>query len=242
MKLKLTIFFSVLLILAFGQNAVIENIQKLSDQGKLKEAISLSSTELKKLKSTDASYKKIIRIRVDCYMGLSDFKSAINDWKTIISLEPKDSDHYQGLAYAYWMIGEKVNCLATIDKALDISPKDPQVLSNVSYYYGSSGNYPESIRYATIGLAQNNIDNTLKGSLLNNRGYAHIGLKKYEQALKDINESIRLFPDNSFAFCYRAIANIGLNKMETVCKDLEKAQGLGGVELTHELILKYCKK
>jgi len=225
----------------FGQADSFDKIKALYDKGQYKETIELSSKEITKLKTTDPLYKKMTWLRVDCYMGLSDFKSAIKDYNSLISLDSKDASLYVGLSYAYWSIGDDLNCFKSIDKAYAINPKDAGTLSNMSYYYGQAGKYDESIKYSTIGLEQKKLQNTLKGSLLNNRGYAYIKLKQYDKALADINQSIIFHPDNSYAYCYRALANIGLKKLETVCKDLDKSKSLGGVTLTKDLIEKHCK-
>lgn len=244
MKIMLSILLFPFVFLACGQTEAVnfEKIQNFHNQGKFKEAIDLSTNELKKIKNSDSLYKKIIVIRVDCFMGLSDFKSAIDDWKILIGLNPKDVSNYEGVAYAYWAIGDDANCFEYLHNAHKINPQNASLLSNMSYYYGEIGKYDESIKYSTIGLDQSNLEDKLKGSLLNNRGHAYIGLMQYDKAIKDINQSMNYFPENSYAYYYRALANIGLKQMNTVCSDLQKAKSLGGVVLTKELIVKHCEK
>jgi tetratricopeptide (TPR) repeat protein len=242
MKIRLIIIFTSLLICSFGQTDGYEKTKALYDKGKPQEAIDLGTIELKKLKTSDVTYKKIVRLRVDCFMELGNFVLAISDWKTLIALDSKDKTFYEGIAYAYWANSDLTNCLSNIDKAYSIAPKDAGILSNMSYYYGEAGKYNESINYATTGLKQSNVDNNTKASLLNNRGFAYLQLKQPNKAIEDINKSISLNPDNSFAYCYRALTNIELKKMDTVCADLEKSKSLGGIQLTKDLIPKYCKK
>jgi len=242
MKTRLTIILISLIFCSFGQTDGYEKTKALYDKGKLQDAIDVGSSELKKLKNSDAAYKKIIRLRADCYMELPNFKSAIEDFKILIGLSPKEVSYYVAASYAYWELAEDANCFIYLQKAYEINPKDPGTLSNMTYYYGQAGKYEESIKYANIGLEQKDVSNTLQGAMLNNRGYAYISLKQFDKALKDINQSITFHPDNSYAYCYRALANIGLKKMETVCQDLDKAKSLGGVTLTKDLIAKHCKK
>jgi tetratricopeptide (TPR) repeat protein len=241
MKIRLTTILILFTLSACGQTANFGEIQKLYDQGKLQETIDLSSKEIQKLKSSDPIYKKIILLRVDCYMRLSDFKSAINDWKLLIGIDPKNVANYSGISYAYWANNDISNCLESIHKAYEINPKDAGTLSNMSYYYSQAGKYEESINFSNIGLEQNNLQTALKMSLLNNRAFSYIGLKQFNKAIADVNASITVEPDNSYAYCYRALANIGLNKMDTVCQDLEKSKGMGGVTLTRDLIVQHCK-
>lgn len=242
MKITLTTISLLLVLTLTGQSDNYSRIRVLSDSGNHKEVIKLSSTELTKLKNTDTLYKKIIRTRVDSYMATEDFLSAIEDWKELIELNPNEHTYYEGIAFGYWAIGNLINCVANIDIAYKLAPSDPTVLSNMAYYYSESGKFKECINYATTGLQQKNLDNNNRGLLLNNRGYAYLNLKEYDKALIDINNSIAVFPDNSFPYFYRAIANIELNKMETVCQDLEKCKSLGGGRMSEEFIKKYCSK
>lgn len=241
MKIQLTFILTLLMFSSFGQSTGYEKTKMLYDLGKFKEAIEIGTTEIKTLKTSDSDYMKIIRLRSDCFIELSNFKAAVEDFNTLIKIDTRNAPLYVAASYCYWELGDNANCFSYLEKAYKINPKDAGTLSNMAYYFGQGGKYNESIKYATLGLEQNP-PNTLKGALLNNRGYAYINLKQYDAALKDINQSINFHPDNSYAYCYKALANIGLNKMDTVCKDLEKAKQLGGVTLTKELIVKYCGK
>ena len=239
MRTFLGIFFVILAFKLSAQLSSLERIRQLSDSEKHKEVIALSSSEIKKLKTTDSLYKKIITIRVYSYMALMDFKSAILDYNTLTTFSPKNTDYYNGLAYAYWALGNDPDCLISIHKAYEIDKKNVGTLSNMAFYYNEAGKFSQGLKFATSGLEQNP-DQHNKATLLNNRGYSHIGLKEYELALKDINESAIILPDNSFVYYYRVLANIGLNKTETVCEDLKKCKSLGGDNLTAQLLPKYC--
>ncbi len=242
MKINLTIIFATLIICSFGQTGGFEKTKALYEKGKIQDAIDLGTAELKKIKTSDPEYKKIIRLRVDCFMETGNYVLAIADWKTLINFDPKDSSLYLGIAYAYWANKDLPNCISYINKAYSIAPKDPFILSNMSYYHNEAGKYNESIKYATTGLQQSNIDNMTKSLLLNNRGFAYLQINQPNKAIEDINKSISLNPDNSFAYCYRALTNVELKKMETVCADLERSKKLGAVQLTKDLMAKYCKK
>lgn len=242
MRILLTSILTVILFNCVGQTANYKGVKDLYDQGKSFEAINLASSELKKINSSDSLYKKLIRIRVVCYMNESDFKSAIADYETLIRLTPENIDNYSGLSYAYWALGDNENCLKASNKAYEINPKDPLTLSNLSYYSGQLGKVDECIYFSNKGLAINNLDSVVKGLLLNNRAYGYLMQQKFDKASIDINESISLNSNNSYAYCYRALANIGLKQMDTVCQDLTTSKELGGETLTKDLIEKYCKK
>lgn len=112
----------------------------------------------------------------------------------------------------------------------------------MAFYFSHAGKYQDAVKYATQGLKLENLTQNEKALLLNNRGLAYIGLEKYQNALDDVNESIKIYSYNSYQFFHRALANIGLNRLETVCEDLEESKKLGGVNMTKEYIKAYCKK
>ncbi|WP_158856384.1 tetratricopeptide repeat protein [Lunatibacter salilacus] len=208
--------------------------------GNFDEVIKMCSNQIKNFDSGDSLFMPLIQYRVGSYMGLSNFKSAIEDYKKLISIDGNEVSYYNGISYAYWAIGDTINGLASLEEAHRINPQDQLTLSNLSYDFSQAGKYDKSITYATQGLAQNPEDK-LKGMLLNNRGFSLFALKKYEEALKDINESIEVFPDNSYAYYNRALISIELKDNENICSDLNMAKQLGGVNMTENLIDRYCK-
>lgn len=240
MKIQLTIFFLFISSWVVAQENNFDNIKALYKQGKFKDAIELCTSELSKYKQTDSMYKKILRYRVDCYADLLNYDSAILDWKSLIKLNPKEAEYYSGISYVYWDLKLFDSSLFYIQKGYNLCPNDALLLSNMAYYYAQYGMYEDCIRYATEGLNQKSLSTYLMSLLFNNRGFAYIKLNQYKKGLSDIEQSIKLYPDNSFAYCYRALANIKLKRMETVCTDLEKAKSLGAVNLTKDLLNEYC--
>ena len=59
--------------------------------------------------------------------------------------------------------------------------------------------------------------------LLNNRGFLYYKKKEYNRALKDINESISLYENNSYAYRNRALVYLALDLKKEACRDLEIA-------------------
>lgn len=224
----------------FGQKPDLNQIKFEYSKGNFNEVIKSCSIGLKKVDKMDTLFKSLVQYRVGSYMRLSDFKSAIEDYKTLIEIDKNEITNYSGISYAYWSIGDTINGLTSLEKAYRINPLDPLTLNNLSYDFSQARKYDKSIEYATKGLAQNP-DDKLKALLLNNRGFSFLGLKKYEKAINDIDESLKLFPDNSYAYYYRALVNIELKNNDKICSDLKKAKQLGGVNLTEDMINIYCK-
>jgi tetratricopeptide (TPR) repeat protein len=214
---------------------------KFYDKKQYTASITICTYELERLSYKDTLTIKFLSLRASSYLELRDFELAIKDYKKLTDLKPNNISWYMGLSYSYGENKEYTDCMNTLKTALSIDPKNIDLYNNLSYYSAQYGNYGDAVKFANNGLEYVK-DQSWRGSLLNNRGYGYIGLKQYSKALDDINESIKLNAGNSFAYCYRAIANIGLKKMETVCDDLNKAKNLGATALTADLIKQYCKK
>ena len=203
-------------------------------------AVDLCSKELVKLDQSNPLFTKFLSLRGDCYIALSEWKLGIHDYLILSKNDPNNVNYYLNLSYLYGSMGDDKNCTDVLFKGYKIDPKNIAILNNLSYYAGQIGAYDVAIKSANEGLALK-ADATSKGGLLNNRGFGYLKLKKYTLALADINEAIKLDPDNSFAYCYRALVNIELKKPETVWDDLNKAKSLGAVTLTADLIKQNCK-
>lgn len=238
---KIIPFLVLIITSCMGQVPNIKQIKSDYSKGNYKDVINACSIGLNNIDKKDTLYKSLIQYRVGSYMRLADYKMAIEDYKVLIDLDKNLVSNYTGISYAYWAIGDTTNGLIFSKKACDINPKDPLALSNLSYDFSQAKRFTESIEIATKGL-ELNPEKKLKGMLLNNRGYSFLGLRQYESALKDIDESLSVFPDNSFAYYNRALVNIEIGKVEFICEDLIKARQLGAKNMTDSLIAKYCKK
>jgi tetratricopeptide (TPR) repeat protein len=241
MKLTLFHILFILLFISAFQNDNYKAALKLNNNKQFEASIDLCTNELHKLNSKDTLYTKFLSLRADNYRELRNFKSGIKDYQTLIKLHPNETLYYVDLSYFYGEEGEYTNCLSILKDGMKIDSKNIYILNNLSYYSNQVGNFGDGVSYANIAFPLTS-DPIWMASLLNNRGYSNLGLKKYTQALKDINEAIKLNPDNSFAYCYRAMVNIEIKNLKTVCSDLNKAKSLGAVNLTMELINQYCKK
>lgn len=240
MNIKI-LFLPFLVYICFGfQTDKLREAQKLADNNQNKEAIAICTSEINNLSSKDTLLVRFLQLRAECYTMVGENTLGISDYKRLIEYKPQKVSYYIGLSYLYSQLKDMSSCLEVLYKALSFSKRDFYLYNNLSYNLAQAGKYDDAVKYATEGLKYVN-DTKWKGALLNNRGYGFIGLKQYNIALNDINESIKLNPDNPFAYCYRAIANIGLKRMGTVCDDLNKSKSIGGVHLTADLLKKYCK-
>lgn len=187
----------------------------------------------------------LLNTRADAYQALGDYSNAYEDYKIILAQNPIESTEaiclvniakslvklnrneeaiayleqciakhpnfivaYNNLAFRLVERGDYSKAIATNDKALQIIQKlkkDNQGITEVSQ---------------KIKVANNDL---LIPMIHNNRGYAKYKLGKYDEALNDVNYSIQLYPDNSFAYRNRALIYIAQNKTSLACLDIQKA-------------------
>jgi tetratricopeptide (TPR) repeat protein len=205
-----------------------------------KSAIEICDSQIKKLNPKDTLLEKFLVLRTNSHLESNRTNGAIQDYHILIDLKPEKVSYYIGLARIYDSVGHYEDGISVLKRGLKNNPKEIPILNNLSYYSAQINKYKDAINYADKGLKYA-IEPMWKAALLNNRGYGYLSLGKYPEALDDINQAIQLDPNNSFAYCYRAIANIHLKRMETVCDDLKKAKNLGATTLTEDLIKVNCK-
>lgn len=75
--------------------------------------------------------------------------------------------------------------------------------------------------------------------------YAYLMLKRYTQALEDVNKSIAMLPENSYSYRNRALIMLETKQFADACLDLNKAKNTGFEKLygneVNELLKLHCK-
>jgi tetratricopeptide (TPR) repeat protein len=204
-----------------------------------KESVAICNAELKKTNVRDTMYEQYLLLRSGNHYQMHDTQGGLKDYQQLIKIKPKEIPYYVNLANIYDALTQYQDCMATLQKAYRIDSTNMVLLSNLSYYSGMYLKYRDAIDYADKGL-QYKPDSNLMSSLHNNKGYGLIGLKKYTEAMDNVNIALQYDPKNAYAYTYRALINIRTGKMATVCDDLSKSMDLGGMSMTPNLIGKYC--
>ena len=75
---------------------------------------------------------------------------------------------------------------------------------------------------------------------LSNRASALMNLGRNDEALKDVDRSLRYYPANAYALRTRALLRLRKGLLEKACADLSLARILGGVEDVDALIQEHC--
>src|SRR5690606_38487404 len=113
------LFFFVLTN-CFGQEPDLNRIRNEYLNKNYQEVIKICSDEINKVDANDTILKSLIQYRVGSYMALSNFKSAIKDYKQLINIDKNEVSNFNGILYAYWAIGDTVNGLSSLEDAYRI--------------------------------------------------------------------------------------------------------------------------
>ncbi len=186
-------------------------------------------------------FKNAILNMANCYGYLGDHEKSIKAYLMAIKVYPESPDYHNNLALAYHRNKEFDKAQEYAYKAIELKPEDLMFKGNLAYIFTSIDKYEEAIQIYDEILAKE-----VSPISYNNRGYAKLKLGNYEAALKDINFSLKLYPENSYAYRNRALVYIEMKKTDEACKDLKKANELGysisyGKEV-NQLLEKHCKE
>ncbi|WP_196887371.1 tetratricopeptide repeat protein [Aureivirga sp. CE67] len=216
---------------------------------------------LKHIKENKELQNSLLNIRADSYRIIGPNQNAYNDYKKILENNPEN--------------GLKINCYVNIAKVLSSQNKTPEAIKyleeltksfpeftvghvNLAFQYSKNEQYEKSIEENNLAenLIKNKIENKIEGveiksetSLLalvyNNRGYAKYKIYKYWDAIEDVNKSLFISPENSYAYRNKALIYFAIDKKDQGCQAIEKAIELKFVENYGDEILilqkKHCK-
>lgn len=211
----------------------------------------------------------LLVVRAQSYYMKDQFEEAIIDFRKILSSNPSESiETMTFLNLANSLVRTKKNgeAIINLENCIKKYPNFLLGINNLAYRYSDKGEYSKSLELYEKGLklalelksnedGKVNFSNKLigeKGSdkislglIFNNMGFVKYKLKRYEQALTDINKSIELYSENSYAYRNKALVYIDLKLNDKACVEIEKSIELGftnqyGNEVL-ELKNKYCK-
>ena len=171
----------------------------ISIQQKLEEGLKLY--EQKRYGTAIQSFTDVINMDPNnevayIYRGKSYFynhsseERILSDLDRAISINPNNSESYNGRGIAYMKLKNYAQAISDFNKSIELNPKLYQAYSNRAIYYVTLNQYDAAIADCNkvIKLNPNDAD------LYNNRGYVYNKLKKYDMALSDLNKAITLNP------------------------------------------------
>lgn len=177
------------------------------------------------------------------------FEEALETLKHILVIDSTDYQANVLHAHLIWKLGSSEEALDMLnDIILYQDASQFTAFEERAYVHENLEQYDSAVAdYSRVlsGIEKDSTFGLLTAYTYNNRGYAKFKAGRPEDALVDINHSIRLAPENCYAFKNRGEVLIHQNKVADGCSDFKKAVDLGflilyGDEL-NVLIEKNCR-
>lgn len=198
----------------------------------------------------DAKNVDLLEIKANIFYALGDFENATNFYNQVIAI---DSKRYDAIVYrgnCNQKLNKKDLILPDFEKAIALNPEKVFAYQSRADYltYTLKDKFEIAVKDydKIIALFNAEISDENRAYVYNNRGFAKYNLGKFDEALQDIEQSLKLFPENSYAYKNRALVHLGKGDKALMCKDLAQSETLGftkeyGNEVM-ELMQKNCGK
>lgn len=179
-------------------------------------------------------YSRVMKlIANDDYNKLFDL--ALRDYNQAIALAPDNADIYYRRGYAYYsrasldMIQAPkseflVPARADFSRSAEMNPKNPMTFDMLGLTDASLGNWTEAIADFKQETGMDHLRRLRLSDAYCNRGTVHMGEKKYDLAVSDLNQSIQIRAAGDACECepYNPLVSIYLNQTH----EYDKARAL----------------
>lgn len=192
-----------------------------------------------------------LRRMADDRFDARDYTTAAALYTTLQRHEhPASVETLRRNAMSQYYIGNYAQSLSAMKALHSQYPENPELVYSIALMnLDKIQNVSEAMHYFEIGksLYQRRVHETYGisfASLINPNGVAelyfdvlqgsarcNIMLHRFEDAVKDCDDALRLHPDAGDTYRMRALANGRRRKMDTVCRDLAKARRLGAKDI-----------
>lgn len=184
---------------------------------------------------------RLLALNADIRRNKGDLEGAVNDYKRVLESNPEEGLKFACITNLGAVLG-KLNrndeAISYLEQAVKLYPKVPSVYNNLGFRYLAKNDYAKALQIYDKAVMLSNEANpdpkkmkiqdaVSAGLLYNNRGYAKLKLGDLKGAMEDVNQSIVLSPDNSYAYRNRALVFNEQNDTVSACQDVKKALELG---------------
>jgi len=135
--------------------------------------------------------------RGDCYYTQHDYRRALNDYESALDLKPNSPDYLRKKSNALYRLNRLSDAQETIEEASKLDPND-QFIQKRKDFYESDG---------------------VKSANHTKQGIELLKAGRYEEAILEFTEAIRLNSDESANFYDRALCYHNLGQFEDALKD-----------------------
>ena len=182
----------------------------------------------------DAENVELLKTKATAFYALKDYESAMKEYNQVIQLDENNYDTYVYRSICNDRLGNNDLVLIDLEKAINLNPEKGFAYQTRGehYTYSLKGNYEQAIKDydKIISLFSADFPENEKAIAYNNRGFAKYNISQLEEAINDIDQSLSLFSENSYAYKNRALVYLKKGNKSTACADLAKAKSLGFTE------------
>ncbi|MDA0315752.1 MAG: tetratricopeptide repeat protein [Bacteroidetes bacterium] len=165
-----------------------------------------------------------------------DFSSAIIAYSESLKTNPKDVNLLFGRGRAYQELEKFFEAQQDFEKALNLEPKNFQILLSIASIQLDQKNYANALLYAT--KAEEIPGAPAVSSLLKGRALHLLGMP--EAALKAYGHAIQVDKNFGQAYLHRGLLKVALKRNKEACEDFKLATALD-YPRGKEILQKYCK-
>jgi len=188
------------------------------------EAISDCNDALKHMHADDSLKWQVIMNRGSSEEMKRDFPSAYADFKLLLEHDSTDYGALSNMGIVLAEMGRDNEALVYLEKVVHFYPKFSIGYSNLAFWHQLHGNFEKSIEIINEGMTHlDPEDFGGRAVMYNNRSYDKLKLKKLPEAMEDVNKSLKLYPQNSYALRNRALVYIAMMEKDKACEDLRES-------------------
>ena len=157
--------------------------------------------------------------RAIAWNALSDSPRAIEDFDTVLRLEPSNAAAYTNRGLAWQRRGDLQRAIADYTRAIRFDPDDAAAFSNRSAAWMQTGEIERAMEDADSAIRLD----PLSASAHNNRGVLWRERGDLQRAVQDYNSAIRLDPQHAAAYGNRAFAQAQRGQYDQANSDYRTA-------------------
>jgi tetratricopeptide (TPR) repeat protein len=150
------------------------------------------------------------------------YAEAIEVWKKLIELDPKDYGARIGLANAHFEVGQADSAIAGLKAVIAADPRNMQALQSLATVYVRKGMGNDALRVAEEALR---VDPANGGSHFN-RGLALEVLGRRDEAVEEYRQAVHLAPDLAEPYANLAQAYLDKGMLTSALEAARKAADL----------------
>ncbi len=146
------------------------------------------------------------------YLDNKDFPNSLKYFKEALSDVSNDGINnapiYFYIGVSYQGLGDNGLAYKNYKQSEKLGPRNPQTLTNIGVYFHKKNDYKEALAYYNKAISNESLSITHY-----NRGVLYETIERFDEALKDMDEALKLNPNVSLAYYTRGVI-LGRNKKE----------------------------